>query len=72
MKLPNHLNPTPEFLNKQFRHKAVITKGHKVIASGECNLAGTRQITNHFGKSCHAEINALKQLYKVTHNKGCF
>lgn len=69
-KLPSSLLPTEEFLQQRFRHKSVITKGKKVIAYGECNLAGTRHITGVLGKSCHAEINALKQLNRTIQLKG--
>ena len=48
--------------NNRFGHRAGIMKGGKLIAYGESSLSGSRHITGHFGKSCHAEINACKQL----------
>ena len=49
--------------NNRFGHRAAIMKGGKLIAYGESSLSGSRYITNgHFGKSCHAEMNACKQL----------
>ena len=69
-KIPAILNPTNEFLTQRFRHKSAITKGSKVLSYGECNLAGNRFLTDEFGKSCHAEINALKGLNKQIQLKG--
>lgn len=64
-KIPSILLPSSQFLQQRFRHKSAITKGNKILAYGECNLSGTRHITKDFGKSCHAEINALKSLKKI-------
>ena len=69
-KLPSILNPSDEFLKQRFRHKSVITKGNRILSYGECNLAGNRFISDEFGKSCHAEINALKGLNKHIQLKG--
>lgn len=59
-KLPSQLS----YVNStnQFRHKAGIMKGGKLIAVGESSLSGNRYISGHFGRSCHAEMNACKQL----------
>ena len=46
----------------QFRHRAGILKGGKRIATGQSSLCVTRYISGHLGRSCHAEINACKQL----------
>ena len=59
--LPSQLSFIPG--ENRFGHKAGIIKGGKIIAVGESSLSGARHITNgHFGKSCHAEMNACKQL----------
>jgi hypothetical protein len=68
--IPSILLPSNEFLKQRFRHKSAITKGNKILSYGECNLAGTRCISKEFGKSCHAEINALKGLHKMFQIKG--
>lgn len=69
-KIPSILLPNSEFLQQRFRHKSAITKGKKILGYGECNLAGTRHISKDFGKSCHAEINAIKSLNKNIQLKG--
>ena len=48
--------------NNKYGHKVCIIKGGKVLATGESSLSGSRYLTPHFGRSCHAEINACKQL----------
>jgi hypothetical protein len=60
MLLPSQMSYSPS--TNQFRHKAAIMKGGKLIAMGESSLSGTRHISSHFGRSCHAEMNACKQL----------
>ena len=69
-KIPAILSPSDDFLNQRFRHKSAIIKGNKVLSYGECNLSGNRFITDKFGKSCHAEINAIKGLNKHIQLKG--
>lgn len=70
-KIPAILSPNLEFLQQRFRHKSAITKGNKILGYGECNLSGGRYISKDFGKSCHAEINAIKSIKNIQLKGHC-
>lgn len=68
-----HLFPEAEWLTEKPRHRAVITKGGKMIAYGESTLGGTHGLTRNLAdtskagtrrycRSTHAEINCIKAL----------
>lgn len=64
------LFPKEEWLMKKSvhrGHRAVITKGGKMLSYGESSLGGLQGFTKHAGtrhhcRSCHAEINCIKSL----------
>lgn len=71
-KLPTILTCDGEILKQEFRHQVALVKGGKVLAHAASSLAGCRYLQNNLGRSCHAEINACKQLphqYRVCSRK---
>jgi deoxycytidylate deaminase len=70
-----HLFPDEGWLKKKPRHRAVITKGGKMVSHGESTLGGLQGHTRQGGdrihcRSCHAEINCIKNLPRnLVHNR---
>lgn len=44
------------------RHISALVKGGKVIAYSECSLGGMPKFCSHKGRSCHSEMNVIKNM----------
>ena len=61
-KIPSVLNISERDLEQSYRHKVALVKGGNILTSATSSLAGGRYLQANFGRSCHAEVNAFKNI----------